>query len=70
MGLGEAEEVDASVELARRAGNSTALIKALESKVELLVGALFSYHKKKTNRLLYRNQLVFLHPRLFCVGFA
>ena len=71
MGLGEAEEVDASVELARRAGNSTALIKALESKVELLVGVHCSHiPRKKTNRLFYRNLLVFLHPRLFCVAFA
>ncbi|KAK7695794.1 hypothetical protein QCA50_000432 [Cerrena zonata] len=36
MGLAEAEEVDALVELAKKASNPTALIKALEDKVKLL----------------------------------
>ncbi|KAI0722778.1 hypothetical protein C8Q76DRAFT_855151 [Earliella scabrosa] len=36
MGVGDAEKVDLAVELARRAGDQAALIRALESKVELL----------------------------------
>ena len=37
MGVGDAEKVDLAVELARRGGDQAALVKALESKVKLLV---------------------------------
>ncbi|CAL1700418.1 unnamed protein product [Somion occarium] len=36
MGVGEAEEVDISIDLARKTGNISALIQALENKVKLL----------------------------------
>ncbi|THH29675.1 hypothetical protein EUX98_g4529 [Antrodiella citrinella] len=36
MGVGEAEELDKSVQLARQSGNSSTLIAALENKVKLL----------------------------------
>lgn len=39
MGVGDAERVDLAVELARRGGDQAALVKALESKVRLLVSA-------------------------------
>ncbi|KAI0751030.1 hypothetical protein C8Q80DRAFT_1155136 [Daedaleopsis nitida] len=36
MGVGDAEKVEAAVELARRSGDQAAIIRALESKVQLL----------------------------------
>ena len=41
MGIGEAEEVEKAIEKARRDKNDVALIKALESKVQLMVNILF-----------------------------
>ena len=40
MGVGDTEEVDRAVELARRSSDQAALVRALESKVKLLVSAL------------------------------
>ena len=42
MGIGEAEEVEKAIEKARRDKNDAALIKALESKVQLMVSIFFS----------------------------
>ena len=39
MGVGEAEEVERAVELARKSGDASALVAALESKVKLLVSS-------------------------------
>lgn len=39
MGVDDTEKVDLAVELARRGGDQAALVKALESKVKLLVSA-------------------------------
>ena len=38
MGLGDTDQADLAIELARRAGDQGALVRALESKVQLLVG--------------------------------
>ncbi|TCD69222.1 hypothetical protein EIP91_008325 [Steccherinum ochraceum] len=41
MGVGEAEEIDKSIELARLSGSSSKLVTALENKVNLLVSLAF-----------------------------
>ena len=38
IGLGDTDQADLAIELARRAGDQGALVRALESKVQLLVG--------------------------------
>lgn len=40
MGIGETEELDKAVELARRSGNMHALVDALQEKVKMLVSTL------------------------------
>lgn len=45
MGIGEAEEVEKAIEKARRGKNDAALIKALESKVQLVVSILSQTHR-------------------------
>ena len=37
MGIGETEALDKAVELAKKSGNPSALVEALENKVKLLV---------------------------------
>lgn len=63
MGLAEAEEVDALIELAKKASNPTALIKALEDKVKLLVCRSMPSPEGKADPPFCRNQLVFLRLR-------
>lgn len=48
MGVAEAEELEASIKLARRSRNPTALIKALEDKVKLLVRWPLSSTRRKS----------------------
>ena len=41
MGLGDSDQADLAIELARRAGDQAALVRALESKVQLLVSRVY-----------------------------
>ena len=67
MGVGDAEKVDLAVELARRAGDQAALIRALESKVQLLVSGCphLLLPPSRLNGCLCRNPRRFHHRHHF-----
>ena len=70
IGPGDTEQVDLAVELARRAGDQAALIRALESKVQLLVSAFCEHLLQRHLMRVHRSRPRSPRPRLCCVVFV
>ena len=70
MGVGEAEEVEKAIEKARRDMNDAALIKALESKVQLVVSMLFRLYHSSAEHTLYRFQRGYHQALRCCAAYA
>lgn len=70
MGVGEAEEAHRAVDLARKSGNSAALVEALDNKIRLLVSRYDSLYESITLTYTYRNRHEFLRRHLCSVEYA
>lgn len=68
MGVGETEEVERAVELARKSGSASALIEALESKVKLLVSSSRQCPEHTVINSAVRNQHASLPRHRCCAG--